>query len=772
MRESQKFEAFISSMHAWRRQPGDALQAVAETLKLPSCQANLPQKKAPLWQAVEKAIAAEAYGEALAEIAAALAAAKQAGDRAGEALAIYLESHVQVLQEDRKAIEGLSKSLECVADIYHEAGATKDEEDVLKDLIEWHLVNSQKQEAEVVEKRLLEILKASKEEPVGLLQLASVYFSTGDLEKAKGHVDQAMSVFGSQGNKAGQAMALRALAVLYLSQQRFDAAIKALEQALQTQDDKAEKANLQYGLSQIYCAMGGQGLNQAFSALKDGRSLMKQAGNEEGELEILQIVQELHMNNKQGAEAVAAGKDALAVSQASGNKKKEAQAFLRLVSASLASQNDAEALKFAEEAENKARDADDIISEAQATSNIGEILLRRGDRQAAVTRSRQLLATCRERNHSAGQASAMVVLGSALLAEHTHSAEGMRCLQDALKIFKSSDDFVGLYSAHFALANSFFTRGDLEDGLYHAREVLSCCRRNGDKVNEDLVKQNIEKARQMAAQMRMSQAKRPSIENAGILLSSAGPQACKTKYSRVPGSLLNVVAAGRNYWGTPRQVQNAAAEADERPPSHCVVWSHPLSDCSPSQMCLDFMMLVGAMAKGDVPKLPIVVQTRGVMGRYTGDLTVGTMTNLQAVTLWGLLRTVRQEIAGISILALDFAPGMTTQQIPRQLKPPVGVAETAYYNKMRWEPQLAAVHSLLRRDLKRDNLAGGAGGPQQEQSDTKASTKFTRKAFSWTGPSIKMDFCWYRQEWKSVGAAEGEIIVKDPVVPVRPLRQY
>ena len=29
-------------------------------------------------------------------------------------------------------------------------------------------------------------------------------------------------------------------------------------------------------------------------------------------------------------------------------------------------------------------------------------------------------------------------------------------------------------SAHFALANGYFTRGDLEDGLCHAREVPPC----------------------------------------------------------------------------------------------------------------------------------------------------------------------------------------------------------------------------------------------------------------------------------------------------------
>eukprot|EP00913_Durusdinium_trenchii_P019346 g18187.t1 len=163
----------------------------------------------------------------------------------------------------------------------------------------------------------------------------------------------------------------------------------------------------------------------------------------------------------------------------------------------------------------------------------------------------------------------------------------MRYLQAALGIYKDSDDFVGLYSAHFALANGYFSRGDLEDGLSHAREVLSCCRRSGDKAN-------IERARQMTAELRMTTPKRPSIENSGILLSPAGPQACHLRHSRVPGSLLDIVASGRNYWGTPRMVVDAAAEADERPPAHCVVFGTALSDNSATQMCLELMDLIGA----------------------------------------------------------------------------------------------------------------------------------------------------------------------------------
>lgn len=774
MPSTDRFEAFLLSMHPWRRQPEDALQAMAETLKLPSGQVTKAKPKEGLWKEVDEKLTKESPEAALALAEEELAKAKQAGNKKAQALAMYLAIHVKVYQEDRTAIEKLPASLKEVSPLYKEAGDVMEEEDVMKDILEFHLANSQRDAAAKTEEEIRDRVRSSKkEEAPCLLRVAAVFYSMGAMEGARTLVEEAVAGFSSLGDQAGQVKSLRSLAVLYLSQQKFNDALTALEKALI--GTAVEKANICYAQSQIYAAMGGsKGVSSAIESMQKARSFMQEGKNQDGELECLQIISELQLSSQKGDSALATGQEALAVTQASGNKSKEAAALLRLVSACLSSQNEAEALKYAEMAEMKAKEADDIEKEAQATSNVAEILLRRGDKVGAIKRSKEQLARCVERKHSAGQASAMVVLGQALLAENQASAEGMRYLQAALGIYKESDDFVGLYSAHFALANGYFTRGDLEDGLCHAREVLSCCRRSGDKVNEELVKANIERARQMTAQLRMTTPKRPSIENSGILLSPAGPQACHLRHSRVPGSLLDIVASGRNYWGTPRTVVDAASEADERPPSQCVIFGAAMSENCTTQMCLELMDLIGAMAKGDIPKVPVIVQTRGVYGRLCGDITYGSMTSVAAVTLWGLIRTARLEMPKVPILTLDFQPTMTVAQISRQLKPATGVAETAYYNKSRWEPQLAAVPSLLRRDLKKDTLSvGGAIPPGDERkAKAEAATKFARKAFTWTGPTSKMDYCWYRQEWRNVGPAEGEIIARDPLIPVRSLRQY
>ena len=36
--------------------------------------------------------------------------------------------------------------------------------------------------------------------------------------------------------------------------------------------------------------------------------------------------------------------------------------------------------------------------------------------------------------------------------------------------------------------------------------------------------------------------------------------------------------------------------------------------------------------------------------------------------------------------------------------------------------------------------------------DSPQAARFMRKSFNWTGPSHKLDFCWYRQEWRAAAA--------------------
>lgn len=244
-----------------------------------------------------------------------------------------------------------------------------------------------------------------------------------------------------------------------------------------------------------------------------------------------------------------------------------------------------------------------------------------------------------------------------------------------------------------------------------------------------------------------------------------GPLKCSVEQT-VPQEYLDVAVSGRKYWGTPTMVQNdPTIDAVERAPSHTILVGMFHSDNSPSQACIEVNDLIVLMAKGEIAKIPIGIMTKGVYGRQVGAMANASMNNISAATVWGLVRTARQECPSVIVQLLDFADGLTSAEIPRCIRAPL--SEMAFYHQARWEPQITAVPSLLRRDLRRDNLTGGGG---EGHKDLSKDAKFSRKSFGWVGPNHKLDYSWFRQEWRACGPMMSEIGPMPPAPPCRAMR--
>jgi len=426
-----------------------------------------------------------------------------------------------------------------------------------------------------------------------------------------------------------------------------------------------------------------------------------------------------------------------------------------------------------DEAMKVARDAVAVCADAStAMHTIAQISLARGNTAAAIEQATEMLTVCKDKGDKSGQASANLTLANSFLSQDEASVEGLRCGRDALALFKEVEDIYGMQSTLHSLANGYFARGDLEEGLKCAREALTCFRQTGDMASAEVLKQTIDQARAMTQEWRKQHPKRPYVlpPSATAPTPLVGPEVCPVAECAIHPEALDFAAAGRKYWGVPNQVEaDPAIGALDRAPTHTVVWGMCLSDNTPTQVCVEFGDLIVCMSKGDVPKIPIVVLTSGVYGRQTGELTTGSMTNVSAATIWGMVRTARQEMPTVLVQLLDFSEAYTSAEIPRTLRP--ALPESAYYGKARWEPQIAAVPSLFRRELRRDNLTGGGGGGVSDEQAKKA-TRFNRKTFSWTGPSHKLDFCWYRQEWRACGPAFGDVGPMPPPPPCRAMRSY
>jgi tetratricopeptide (TPR) repeat protein len=482
----------------------------------------------------------------------------------------------------------------------------------------------------------------------------------------------------------------------------------------------------------------------------------------------LKTLAEIYLAQGQTSDALKAAQDG--VSKAGSDKKAEVALMLTVVDVKLAMDASGDAMKTANDALEKAKGAGDKAGQVGAMSRLAQMYLSMDNTSKAIEMATEALTMATD-DDKTGTATAHFVLGSATLAADPESMDGIKSMKAALAIFETLGDIGAMSSALHTLANCFFSKGALEEGLNCAREALACYRQMGDTMNEEALKATIEEARAATMELRKTTPKRPiALPTGGASPPSAGPESSTITESTVPKEMMDWAAAGRKYWGVPKHVgPDPTVDAAERAPSHVIVWGGSLSDNVPTQNCIEFGDLVGCMAKGDVAKIPIMVQTCGVNSRMTGQHLPSSFTNMAAVTLWGLVRTVRQEIPQVQIVLLDFNEELTAAQIPRQIRPPIPyVNESAYYHHARYEPQLAQVPSLFRRELKRDNLTGGGGGSQM--GDPKKVAKFMRRSFNWTGPTHKLDYCWYRQEWRACGPAEGDVGPMPPPPPCRALR--
>jgi len=494
--------------------------------------------------------------------------------------------------------------------------------------------------------------------------------------------------------------------------------------------DNSKKAKIHCLLAQIHLSKG-DGWQEAMSSLDKAQALCKEAGDRAGEAEAMGMTAQLNLEAGDTDAAMKVAREAVAV-------------------------------------------APDAASAAMHT--IAQVELARGNPTAAVEQATEMLTLCKDKGNKTGQASASLVMANAILSTGDAVVEGLKCGREALALFQEAGDVYGTQSALHTLANGYFSRGDLEEGLKCAREALACFRQTGDEASAEMLKQTIEQARDMTQEHRKTTPKRPFIipKSATAAPPLAGPLKCPVADSAVPQDLLDLSVAGRKYWGTPTQVEaDPTIGFAERAPNHSIIWGMCLSDNTATQVCVEFGDIIGCMAKSDVAKIPIVVLTCGVFGRQAGEYHPASWTNVSAATMWGMARTARQEVPSVILQLLDYSESMTAAEIPRTIRPLL--PESAYYHRARWEPQIAAVPSLFRRELRRDNLTGGgAGGHGGDEAAKEAvknpSTKFLRKSFNWTGPSHKMDYCWYRQEWRACGPAFDEAGPMPPPPPCRAMR--
>jgi len=479
---------------------GPAAGAVTEAVKV------VPGIDTDMSPSVDTSILAEAMDDATKVAEDALALFKEAGDKKGEAFALYLSTYIK---SEKRLLRDALPALDEVQKLFKDAGASKEEELVIKDILSYHLG---KADSEAAGKIKSEVTAGDKKAGAAKLirVVADTYFTMKELDQAQKLVQEAVAMFREVKDKDGEVGGLRAVVNCHLAKGELDDALGVMDQVVGKVDNKF-KAGSMYMVASLQLSKD-DGLSEAVAALGKVRSFFKDAGDSAGEAQSLMATAELQMAN---GDVDAAAASAVEASSAASDASMKAKTLLTVANTCSAKGDIDGAMKAATEAQAKAKEAGDKALEVNSLRSMAEVKLAKGDASGAIETATDMYTMASESSNTLGEANAKFILATAVLSTDPGSQEGLRMGKEALALFDTAGDVFGQASTLYMLANGFFARCDLEEGLKCAREALAIFRSTKDAENEEVLKAMIEDARNMTAEYRKQAPKRPMQLPAG-----------------------------------------------------------------------------------------------------------------------------------------------------------------------------------------------------------------------------------------------------------------
>jgi DNA-binding SARP family transcriptional activator/tetratricopeptide (TPR) repeat protein len=221
-------------------------------------------------------------------------------------------------------------------------------------------------------------------EAAALTSLGTVSMRQGRHPEARGHLEQALTLYRTAGDQPGQARALQNLALTELEQGRYPQAAGFLEQALagyrETGDRTGQaRALLNLGLTQLRMSR----YPEAVSRLEQARALFRATGDRPGEAHVLGNLGGVHLWAGRYPQAAEILEQAIGLCQATGYLSGVAYLQADLGYACLYQGQYPTAAGHLEQALAMCRETGERTGEARALNGLGEIFRRTGQPGAA-----------------------------------------------------------------------------------------------------------------------------------------------------------------------------------------------------------------------------------------------------------------------------------------------------------------------------------------------------------------------------------------------------
>lgn len=694
-------------------------------------------------------------GQTLADEAVSLFSEK--GDKKGQAAALQVKAEVLVAKKDIfAAVEAFASA----AELYKQLGDAQKQADVLCALMQVQLEHGQVSKAGDTGEQLKELKSAEDSSGgSGTLMVAEVHFRAKKMDRGLMQAKEALQIFRGAGNAEKEAATQYAIIGAHFSSNAgiVLTAAEELTDLFHKQKKEFEEGKVAKIVADVRLAEGE--LDEALSSAKRARNLFKSCNAKKQEAAAMVMISRIQLQSGNSPVALETAKDALELCKsARGFPWVEEEALRAMTEAGMKLGIGRGALEAANNTLDAARKIGDQYGEASALHSLSQIYLESRDTKNAVEHAMAELEVCQESGNLGGEASAWYNLATAAFMQDPYSEDGFMQVQEAVNLYRAVDDKAGYAAALHLWAHALFMNGSLEEGLKVAREAMQMLQSVGDLSQKEELMHTIEQARSNIQQARQGEPPlRPLTKGSGKVEpvekapSGPGHTVCKAPQIMMDEDLEDAQET-HMAWGVPAHVE-PGMESSASAPKQVIMYGKCLSDFAVTEVCVDLCALIVEMTKREV-KIPIIIVTRGCFARNCGDLAPGSLNNMAGTSMYALLRYIRAEIPSVPTSLVDISNARTVAQIPKCLAPTQ--LEAAYYHGAKFEPKIEAVPSLLRS---MSSEYGGSG------TGAKRQVNFQRKSFNWVGPNSKLDFVWFRQEWRISGAAEKPD-------PEEPSRQY
>lgn len=616
-------------------------------------------------------------------------------------------------------------------------------------IINLHLVQKETEDAQSAVEELLGMFteegdkkgEASTRHTISQLHLAMHGF-----DEAMASATEALEIFRGLEDRDGEVAVLITVANVHLAKDDSDEALRVageIRTILSSEGERRREAASLLMIAGIHLSKE-EGEAEARSAAEEARDIYHELEKPDGEADALHFIASVHLGKRELSEALKLEKEALSFARKAEDSGLEFAILHTIADIYFAQEGqETDGLRMANEMLALARRVGDRKSEANALHMVARVHLGMNEPRLALPVATEAVSYFRGSLDRRGEAIALHQSALANLALDASNEEGLQLANEAADLFEATNDVQGNAFAMHTVSAAHLVVGNFGEGLRAAKKALELFRDVGDIDGEVVVKETIVNLRQcgvsgkaIAGALRDSRRLTTARSTVHSLVCSAS--------QRVSDEDLEDATSGNKKWPAPP----AMLESDPvgSPllvnPRNAVIWGRAVADGTPTAWGVDFSLFCTAMVRGNIQGVPILVHTRGVHSRMTGELAPPTIMDMSGITVFGLIRTVRLEMPNLLIAMFDTSVAITPAELPRCLMPML--PEVYYYHGHPFVARFEQAPSLFRQP---------SGSAVSTSTKGENKHRFMRKQFSWTAANSRLDNIWFRQALETDGSS-------------------